>query len=65
MTRSITILWKLSGFIAALSFLVLSRSATGTTFLIGERDFLLDGKPFIIRSGELHYPRIPREYCKR
>ena len=27
----------------------------------GER-FLLDGKPLQIRSGELHYPRVPREY---
>jgi beta-galactosidase len=34
----------------------------GATFTIGERDFLLDGKPFVIRSGEMHYPRIPREY---
>ncbi|GLH71504.1 beta-galactosidase [Geothrix limicola] len=25
----------------------------------GER-FLLDGKPFVIRSGEMHYPRVPR-----
>jgi len=24
--------------------------------------FLLDGKPFQIISGEMHYPRIPREY---
>jgi len=23
-------------------------------------DFLLDGKPFIVRSGEMHYPRVPR-----
>jgi len=31
-------------------------------FVIGEKDFLLDGKPFAIRSGELHYARIPREH---
>ena len=26
--------------------------------------FLLDGKPFTIRSGEMHYPRIPRAYWR-
>lgn len=34
------------------------------TFAVKGTDFLLDGKPFQIRSGELHYPRIPREYWK-
>jgi len=37
-------------------------AANGTTFEIGEQDFLLDGKPFQIRAGEMHYSRIPREY---
>ncbi|MFT3866928.1 MAG: beta-galactosidase [Nibricoccus sp.] len=32
------------------------------TFAIGETDFLLDGKPFVIRCGEIHFPRVPREY---
>ena len=32
------------------------------TFTIGENTFLLNGKPFVVRAGELHYPRIPREY---
>ncbi len=31
-------------------------------FSIGERDFLLDGKPFLVRCGEMHFARIPREY---
>ncbi len=26
--------------------------------------FLLDGKPFQIISGEMHYPRIPLEYWR-
>ncbi|WPU92233.1 beta-galactosidase family protein [Mucilaginibacter sabulilitoris] len=30
-------------------------------FSLGDKDFLLDGKPFQMISGELHYPRIPRE----
>jgi len=31
------------------------------TFTLGDTDFLLDGKPFQMISGEMHYPRIPRE----
>lgn len=34
------------------------------TFAIGDQDFLLDGKPFVIRCGEIHFPRVPREYWK-
>lgn len=29
-----------------------------------DRDFLLDGRPLQIISGEMHYPRIPREYWR-
>lgn len=32
------------------------------TFTIGEGNFLLDGKPFQIISGEMHFARIPHEY---
>ncbi len=32
------------------------------TFKVGEGSFLLDGKPFQIISGEMHFARIPREY---
>ncbi len=31
------------------------------TFALGDSTFLLDGKPFLMISGELHYPRIPKE----
>lgn len=31
-------------------------------FTLGNKEFLLNGKPFVIRAAELHYPRIPREY---
>lgn len=31
------------------------------SFSLGDSVFLLDGKPFQIISGEMHYPRVPRE----
>ena len=31
------------------------------TFSLGDSTFLLDGKPFQIISGEMHYPRVPTE----
>jgi beta-galactosidase len=34
------------------------------TFRVEDGKFLLDGKPFQIISGEMHYPRIPREYWR-
>lgn len=33
-------------------------------FSVGEDHFLLDGKPFQIRCGEVHFARIPREYWR-
>ncbi|MFX5494388.1 beta-galactosidase, partial [Acinetobacter baumannii] len=33
-----------------------------TTFTIGETDFLLDGDPFQVISGTLHYFRIHPEH---
>ena len=32
------------------------------TFTTGNKSFLLNGRPFLIRAAELHYPRIPRAY---
>ena len=34
------------------------------TFTFGDTDFLLDGKPLQMISGEMHYTRIPREYWR-
>jgi beta-galactosidase len=31
------------------------------SFMLGDSAFLLDGKPFQMISGEIHYPRVPRE----
>ncbi|GAB2547235.1 beta-galactosidase [Rufibacter soli] len=35
------------------------------TFTLGNKEFLLNGQPFVIRAAELHYPRIPREYWEQ
>ena len=32
------------------------------TFTTGNKTFLLNGKPFIVKAAEVHYPRIPRPY---
>ena len=32
------------------------------TFSIGDKTFLLDGNPFLIKAAEMHYTRIPAEY---
>lgn len=34
------------------------------TFTIGTNDFLLDGQRLQIRCGEVHAPRVPREYWR-
>jgi beta-galactosidase len=36
--------------------------ASPSAFTIGEESFLLNGRPFVIRCGEMHFARIPREY---
>ena len=31
-------------------------------FIAGDKTFLLNGVPFVVRAGEIHFPRIPKEY---
>ncbi len=52
---------KLLIFSVSLLPLLLHDSKAGS-FRIEAGDFLIDGKPFAIRSGEIHYSRVPREY---
>ena len=33
-----------------------------STFTIGDKTFLLNGQPFVVKAAEVHYPRIPRPY---
>lgn len=39
-----------------------SKKQMKETFEIGNKTFLLNGEPFIIKAAELHYPRIPEAY---
>ncbi len=42
-----------------------AQSIESHTFEVGDGAFLLDGKPFVIKAAELHYPRIPRPYWEQ
>jgi len=53
---------------SALVWPMASQAATAApthTFAIGDKDFLLDGKPLQIRCGEIHFARVPREYWRQ
>jgi beta-galactosidase len=54
-------------FLFSLLLLVCSMSMAqqAQSFEVKEGEFLLDGKPMKVYSGEIHYPRIPREYWKQ
>lgn len=41
---------------------LLAKQKESPKFEIGEKVFLLDKKPFIIKAAEVHYTRIPRPY---
>ena len=49
-----------------LGMLILGQPATAApkkgTFTVGDKTFLLNGQPFVVKAAEIHYPRIPRPY---
>src|SRR5574340_318979 len=47
-----------------LTFLNVDAQKAKHSFTLGSTDFLLDGNPFQIISGEMHPARIPAEYWK-
>jgi beta-galactosidase len=47
-----------------LSFFQAEAQKGRNTFTLGDKDFLLNGQPFQIISGELHPARIPAEYWR-
>lgn len=38
------------------------QTSSSEKFEIGNKSFLLNGKPFVIKAAEIHYPRIPAAY---
>src|SRR5579871_1894334 len=51
-------------FLLALIFIAVTASpslAQQHSFTTNDTSFLLDGKPFLLISGEIHYTRVPRE----
>ena len=46
---------------ALISATVLADNKPGP-FTIGDKTFLLNGEPFVVKAAEIHYPRIPRPY---
>ena len=46
---------------ALISATVLANNKPGT-FTTGDKTFLLNGQPFVVKAAEVHYPRIPRPY---
>jgi beta-galactosidase len=42
----------------------IAQTQTAHTFAVSGGEFLFDGKPYQIISGEMHYPRVPREYWR-
>ncbi len=41
-----------------------AQTAPTHTFTVSGKQFLMDGKPYQILSGEMHYPRVPRAYWR-
>ncbi len=58
--------WKIAALCSLLALLaapsVAAAQSAPHSFAVGKGQFLLDGKPFIIKAGEVHYPRIPEAY---
>ena len=48
--------------LAAFMFCLPASAQKKGTFEAGEGSFLLNGKPFVVKAAEIHYPRIPKEY---
>ena len=48
--------------LAAMSVATTPSASAAGTFTTGDKTFLLNGEPFIVKAAEVHYPRIPRPY---
>ena len=50
--------------LSIVSFSFIHNAEPKHSFEIGKEHFMLDGNPFQIRCGELHFARIPKEYWR-
>ena len=51
---------------AALLAVVPTRARAATeVFEVGNKVFLLNGEPFVVKAAEVHYPRIPQPYWEQ
>lgn len=48
--------------ISLFTFNSFAQTTLDQKFEVGNKTFLLNGKPFVIKAAEIHYPRIPRAY---
>ena len=66
MKKLLTLLALMAATLAIPSTSSLSCGATAApqpgTFTVGDKTFLLNGQPFVVKAAEVHYPRIPRPY---
>ncbi|MBP5392722.1 MAG: beta-galactosidase [Bacteroidaceae bacterium] len=53
---------KVFKFLIIIVLIMSSASIAAGDFTIGNKTFLLNGEPFIVKAAEVHYPRIPRPY---
>ena len=53
---------KLFKLLTLIALMLFSASIAADDFTIGNKTFLLNGQPFIVKAAEVHYPRIPRPY---
>lgn len=61
--RNNSYLWgMLRKYILTVIALLLTCGGYARSFEVGKESFLLDGKPYIVKAAELHYPRIPEQY---
>ncbi|MCR5644036.1 MAG: beta-galactosidase [Prevotella sp.] len=61
MKRTVKILFVLTALLLTAPAMMVAANKPGT-FTTGDKTFLLNGEPFIVKAAEVHYPRIPRPY---
>lgn len=48
-----------------LALLLPNKVMAAEEFAVGKNTFMLNGKPFVVKAAEVHYPRIPRPYWEQ